>query len=528
MASLETFKSLSPAEFFYRNREIAGFSNPSRALYQAVRELVENALDATETHGILPIIRVYIDRTSNPMHYVVSVEDNGIGVPPQFVPKAFGQVLFSSKYKLRQTRGMFGLGAKMAILYGQLTTGRPVEIITSPVKSKRVYFFKLMIDIKNNRPIVLEKASWSKKKEWHGTIVTIALEGDWGRAKSRIIEYIKRVALVTPYAEILFKGPDNSYFYYPRVTTKLPRPPREVLPHPYGVDLEAFKMLIASTQESRLEDFLVKSFQGVGKRTAQDLLRKIGLPLDKSPKKLSLDEIKVLVEEMKKYERFKPPRADPLSPIGAELIVLGLKQILQPEFVTAITRKPAVYEGHPFIVEVGLAYGGAIESSNEPILYRYANKIPLLYDEKSDVLWKIVNELDWRQYNVSFPAPLAVLIHICSTKIPYKGVGKESIADVPEIEREVRNALREVARKLRSYIQKKQKVEETYRKLTTFVKYLPEVALSLEILSINPETKEKHVDREQLIDKLLKVLSKKISEVKVSRDLINKVIVSIE
>lgn len=524
----EEFKSLSPAEFFYRNREIAGFSNPARALYQTVRELIENALDATEVHGILPLIRVYIERDSNPSHYAVSVEDNGIGIPPQYVPQAFGQVLFSSKYRLRQTRGMFGLGAKMAILYGQLTTGKPVEVITSPINAKRVYMFKLMIDIKTNKPIVLEKSSWPKKKDWHGTVVSISIEGDWSRAKSRIVEYIKRVALITPYAEIVFQGPDNTYLYYPRVTTKLPKPPKEVLPHPYGVDLEALKMMISSTSEKTLIEFLHKSFQGVGRVIAHRFLQEAGLDPNRNPKSLSMDEMKILVSNLKTFNGFRPPRPDPLSPIGAELIAIGLKQILKPEFVVAVTRKPSVYKGHPFIVEVGLAYGGQIPSTQEPLLYRYANKIPLLYDEKSDLLWRIVSEFDWHQYGVSFPAPLAVLIHVCSTKIPYKGVGKESIADVPEIEREVKNALREAGRKLRIYIQRKRKVEETYRKLTLFIRYIPEIALSLESLSTDPQTKQKSIKSDELIDKLVQILSKKINDIKISKELVNKVVVSIE
>ncbi len=524
----EVFKSLSPAEFFYRNREIAGFSNPARALYQTVRELVENALDATEVHGILPLIRVYVERDSNPSHFTITVEDNGIGIPPQYVPQAFGQVLFSSKYRLRQTRGMFGLGAKMAILYGQITTGKPVEVVTSPLNSKRIYMFKLMIDIKRNKPIVLEKGSWPKKKNWHGTIVSVSIEGDWGRAKSRIIEYIRRVALITPYAEIIFQGPDDTYLHYTRVVTKLPKPPKEVLPHPYGVDLEAVKMMIASTNEKNLIDFLTKSFQGVGRIIAEKFLKEVGFDPDRDPKSLSIDEIKVLVNKLKSFNEFKPPRADPLSPIGAELIAIGLKQILKPEFVVAITRRPAVYEGHPFIVEVGVAYGGNVPQVQEPILYRYANKIPLLYDEKSDVLWKIISTFDWHQYGITFPAPLAVLIHICSTKIPYKGVGKESIADVPEIEREVKNALREAGRKLRTYIQRKRKLEETYRKLTLFVRYIPEIAQGLEVLSINPKSKKKELSSDVIVDKLVSILSNKLENVNITKDIISKIVVAIE
>ena len=526
---VEEFKSLSPAEFFYRNKEITGFSNPVRAMYQTVRELVENALDATDVYGILPSIKVIINRCKDqPIHYTITVEDNGIGVPPQYAPQAFGQVLFSSKYKLRQSRGMFGLGAKMAILYGQLTTGKPVEVITSTMTSKYVYYFKIMIDIVSNTPMIMERASWLKKWNWHGTIISVTIEGDWGRARSRIIEYIKRTSIVTPYAEIVFIDPDGKYYYFPRSTEKMPNPPKEVLPHPQGIDVEYMKILIKSSTAKTLQEFLINTFQGVGKATAEQFFKETGIDPNKDPKDLSLSEIENLVSKLKSFKGFKSPRSDALSPIGEELIEIGLKTIYNPEFVTAVTRKPSVYEGHPFIVEVGIAYGGSIQSSPMPILLRYANKIPLLYDEKADVTWKIVEKFDWKYYGVDFPAPLVVLIHICSTKVPYKGVGKESIAEVPEIEREVVNGLREAARRLKLYLAKKRKEEEARRKLITFIKYLPEISRCLTTLSINPETKEKMLSESLLMAKLLKILREKVGFIEVNEEIVKKVVISIE
>ncbi|MCS7099052.1 MAG: ATP-binding protein, partial [Sulfolobales archaeon] len=182
----ENFKSISPAEFFYKNKEIAGFSNPARALYQTVRELVENSLDATENHGILPTIKVSIrelEVVPEGAYYEVVVEDNGIGIPPKYVPQAFAQLLFSSKYVLRQSRGMFGLGAKMAVLYAQITTGQPAEVIVSPIRSKRVYSFKLKIDIKENKPVVLGFTTTSNILGGHGTIVKLVTIGDWTRSR---------------------------------------------------------------------------------------------------------------------------------------------------------------------------------------------------------------------------------------------------------------------------------------------------------------------------------------------------------
>ncbi len=524
----EKFRSLSPAEFFYRNREIAGFSNPARALYQTIRELVENSLDATDTHGILPVIKVWITRSpERGDFYTVCVEDNGIGVPPQHVPQAFGQVLYSSKYTLRQSRGMFGLGAKMAILYGQITTGKPVEVITSPINSKRVYYFKIMIDIKHNKPIVLERRSWEKKRDWHGTRISVTLEGDWSRSKSRIIEYFRRTAMVAPYAEIVFRDPDGRYYHFPRATEKLPQPPKEVKPHPKGIDLEMLKMLIAASNAQTLLDFLVETFQGVGPATARNFLEYAGLDPNLNPHELSLDQLKLLAQKLKEYPDFRPPRTDPLSPLGPEIIEIGLKQILKPEFTVAVTRKPSSYGGHPFIVEVGIAYGGQIPPSDEPLLFRFANKIPLLYDEKSDVSWKVVSQgIDWKQYLVTFPAPLAVLVHVCSTKIPYRGVGKESIADVPEIEHEIKSAVREAARKLRLYLSKKRKEEEAKKKLVTILKYVPEVARSLSVLSKKPGSKN-GLSEEMIEAMLMKLVQEKVAA-KSGVEKVERIVLSIE
>ncbi|WP_440060093.1 DNA topoisomerase VI subunit B [Thermogladius sp. 4427co] len=504
----EKYKAISPAEFFYKYKEIAGFANPARALYQTVRELVENALDATDSHGILPDIKVVIQR-ADPVQefYRITVEDNGIGIPPDVVPNAFGRVLFSSKYVLRQTRGMYGLGVKMAVLYGQMTTGRPVEVVTSRREYKRIYFFKIRIDINRNEPVVLEKGSWRKQREWHGTIVSITIEGDWGKSKSRIKEYISRTAVVTPYANIAMYTPDGEIVLYKRIIDKLPRPPREVKPHPYGVDLEMLKMIIESNSQPTILDTLVESFQSVGEVTARDILSRAGIDPSANPRSLSDSDLLKLINAMRSYDQYRPPSTAAISPLGVEVITAGLKRMFEPEFVAATTRKPSIYEGHPFIVEAGIAYGGKVPLSepDKPTILRYANKIPLLYDEGSDVVTSVVKEdINWDNYLITFPAPLIILVHVCSTKVPFKGVGKESIADVPEVRREIKLAISEVARKLRNYITEKQKELEAQRKVIYLAKYIPEVVKSIETIFAGDG-----VNRSEIISKLASIISAK-------------------
>ncbi|MCX8184447.1 MAG: DNA topoisomerase VI subunit B [Sulfolobales archaeon] len=512
--SEESFKSISPAEFFYKNKEIAGFSNPARALYQTVRELVENSLDATENHGILPIIKVSIrelEVVSEGAYYEVVVEDNGVGIPPRYVPQAFAQLLFSSKYILRQSRGMFGLGAKMAVLYAQITTGHPAEVVVAPIKSKHVCSFKLKIDIRENKPVILGFTTTSNISGKHGTVVRLVTLGDWTRSRQRVYEYLRRTAVIAPYAEIAFRDPEGNYLLFERSIDKLPPPAREALPHPHGIDIETMKSVLKSIAEKHVVEGLVESFQGIGRTTAIRILEEANIDLEKKAGELTDLEIETLVRVMKSYRDIKPPRANHLSYLGEEIIVAGLKKIFEPEFTTAITRRPSVYEGQAFIVEVGVAYGGKVPVTEKPLILRYANKIPLLYDEGIDVVYKVLDEkrgIDFKVYEIEFPAPLVILTHICSTKIPYRGVGKEAVADVPEIESEIESALREVLRKLRLYIQHKRRELEEIEKAVAIAKYIPEISESL--------YRVYKVDIRDTSTKLLELLNSRLKSFKIS------------
>lgn len=551
-----TFKEISPADFFYRNRDIAGFTNPVRAIFSAVRELVENALDATDISSIPSEIYIRIsqdDETELGANvYRLRIKDNGCGIPARHIPSAFGQVLFGSKYKLKQARGTFGLGGTMAILYGQITTHKPVNVVSSTGTS-RIYKYALMIDIQRNRPLILDRKIQINKEQWHGTVIEFSLEGDYSRAMPKILEYLKQTALVTPYANITFVDPKGRLYKFTRITTKTPSPPKETLPHPYGVDVETIQRLlritdcrnmlefmqnhfhrigetislsflefagfirtadpkklkgedvsrlvkaikdkkkdknkfshnlsvkemqhlIKTTQCRTLIDFMKTRFQGVEKNVILRLLHTAGFIRTKAPKKLRSDEIVRLVRMMKKFDGFLPPDASCLSPLGEDLLKVGILKELKPEFIAVSQRKPSTYSGHPFIVETAIAYGGDIPAKDDILIYRFANRIPLLYDEASDVSVKVIKSMNWRRYKVSHSMPIAILVHICSTKVPYKTVGKEFIADRPEVKKEVLNGLREVARQLQHFLTKKEYVTRERRRLDVFSKYLPKIA----------------------------------------------------
>lgn len=507
MSTAEVFQEISAADFFYRNRDIAGFTSPSRSIYSTIRELVENSLDACESGGIPPDIYVRLLHESGPLDgpgtYVLRVEDNGIGVPGDVIASAFGQVLYGSKYKLRQTRGTFGLGGKMALLYGQITTHGEAQIASSTNPKQRITEIALRTDIQHNKPIILKKKTRPNGGHWKGTIIEFRTEADYTRAMPRILEYFKQTAIIVPYANLTFVDPRGRLYRFVRGTTKVPPAPTETSPHPHGVDVETVQRMLKLTTARTLQEFLRKSFQRIGDTTAKNFIGYAGLralegspkgkrklskreAAKRDPKNMSADDVVKLVNAMKSYDKFLSPDPTSLSPLGEDLLATGIKKELGISeedvengnaFVATLQRKPATYSGFPFIIEVGIASGKQIEAQGKILLFRFANKIPLLFDEASDVSWKVVDEIDWRNYKViPGETPLAIFVHVCSTKIPYKTVGKEFIADRPEVEHEILNAIREASRNLRIYLSRREHLAQEKKRVDVFEKYLPKVA----------------------------------------------------
>jgi len=494
-----TFEMISPADFFYRNRDIAGFTNPARAIFSSVRELVENSLDASDESHAPPNIYIRLsydgEESSEGVEvYKLRVEDNGSGIPPRHMPSAFGQVLFGSKYKLKQARGTFGLGGTMAILYGQITTNKPVHVASSTGTS-RIYRYKLMIDIQKNRPVILDRKIEVNKDKWRGTLVEFCLEGEYSRAMPKILEYLKQTAVVTPYANITFVDPKGRLYKFDRATSKMPRQPKETLPHPQGVDVETVRRLIQITKCHNMADFMKTHFHRIGEKVSQQFLKFAGMDEKKDPRKLQPEEIVKLVRMIKKFQGFRSPDASCLSPLGEDLLKAGILKELEPEFIAVCQRKPSTYSGHPFIVETAIAYGGKVPNKGDIVLYRFANRIPLLYDEASDVSWGIIKSINWRKYKVTPDMPVVILVHLCSTKVPYKTVGKELIADRPEVKAEILNGIREVARQLQHYMSKREYREKERKRLATFSKYLPKIAK----FSTELSGKEKEPDIRRLL-----------------------------
>ncbi|MDW8063993.1 MAG: DNA topoisomerase VI subunit B, partial [Candidatus Caldarchaeum sp.] len=370
----------------------------------------------------------------------------------------------------------FGLGGTMAILYGQITTNKPARVMSS-TDGKTMYVYDLMIDVVENKPRIISSEKKPSPNGWRGTSVEFSLEADYPGSRAKILDYFKHTAVVNPHATLTFIDSRGRLYHYPRTVEKPPEPPVETLPHPVGVDVEMMTRMLNETKARNLASFLTTSFQQIGDKTAKEVLELAGLRPDQSPKKLDHDQVTALVNAFKRYGKFRAPDPKPLSPVGREFLEAGIRSIFNPDFVFVVERKASSYSGHPFIVEAAIAYGGLIPATETFQLYRFANKIPLLYDERADVAWKVVEEkIDWSNYKVPKPAPLAVFTSICSTKIPYKTVGKEAISDRPELERELTMALRECGRNLKLYLSRIEKREAAAKRLSLYTKYLPMIA----------------------------------------------------
>jgi DNA topoisomerase-6 subunit B len=493
-------REISVAEFFEKNKHILGYSNPAKALVTCVKEAVDNSLDACEEAGILPDILVRITRVDKSVYRIV-VEDNGPGIVKHQIPKIFGKLLYGSRFhSLKQSRGQQGLGISSAVLYAQLTTGKPTVVISKTSPKEKAWRFELLIDTKRNEPEVVSQ----QQIDWHrlrGTRIELEVEGYYvkGRRQS-VYEYLRQTSIVNPHARITFIEPDGEIHEFQRVSYELPKAPKEIKPHPHGIELGTLIRMLKETRARNLKEFLKKEFVRVGDRIAEEIISKSGLRAEIHPRSLSREMATSLLNAFKDVQLLPPP-TDCLSPIGEDLIVKSLIAEFKPEFVCAVTRKPKVYSGNPFLVEVGLAYGVNVEKA---VVMRFANKIPLLYQQSGCALTKAVESVNWKAYGLQqskgeLPsAPLVILIHLASTNIPYTSESKEAIAGIPEIFEEVKLALQEVGRRLKSYLDKKRAVQEKRKKESVLLKIIPLIAKKCsEILE------KEEIDVERVVAKIM-------------------------
>ena len=492
-------REISVSEFFTKNRHLLGFDSPTKALLTTIKEAVDNSLDACEEAGILPDLEVAVEAVSE-NRYRVKVTDNGPGIVKAQVPRIFGKLLYGSKFhRLRQSRGQQGIGISAAGMYGQLTTGMPVVIESRTSRRRPAHRFELVIDTRRNQPVVRKDI----EVEWeadHGTRVEIELEGVYKRGRHSVETYLRQTVLANPHVEIRYLEPGaEEPLLLKRASDELPAEALEIQPHPYGVEVGLLMRMMKETKARRLSSFLRQEFSRVGPKTALDIVEGAELRPEASPKRLPHEAAEKLIASIRET-RIPAPPADVLSPIGEDRILASLKEQLDADFTAAVTRPPAVYRGNPFQLEVGLAWGGGQPADELASMVRFANRVPLLYQQGACALTKSVLGTRWKSYGLqqsrgALPTgPLTLMVHVASVWVPFTSESKEAVAAYDEIVKETKLALQTVGRQLARHLSRRRKAADAERKRAYIEKYIPHIGIALkEILDLSDRQEKKVV-----------------------------------
>jgi DNA topoisomerase-6 subunit B len=527
-------REISVSEFFTKNRHLLGFDNPRKALLTCVKEAVDNALDACEEAGILPEVAVKLEVASNgeappppsqANRFRITVIDYGPGIVRQQIPPIFAKLLYGSKFhRLRMSRGQQGIGISAAGMYAQLTTGKPVQITSRTSARAPAHYFEVQIDTKKNEPRILER----KQIDWEnhrGTQVTLEIEGRYQKGRASVDEYLEQVAIANPHVKLVYHTPEGETKEYPRTIQELPPQPREIKPHPYGIEFGMLLKMLHDTKSHSLAGFLSSDFSRVSSNLAQEICKAAKISPDTRPRNVHGTAAETLYKTIQSTKIMAPP-SNCISPIGEKAILHGLYKQIKGDFYTAVTRPPAVYRGNPFIIEAGLAYGkGPEHAADQPEdpkiplaegeqqdddnelarVIRYANRVPLLYQQSACATFKAVLDTTWRNYGVpqsrgALPAgPMVIFVHMASVWVPFTSESKEAIADYDEIRKEIKLALQECGRRLGVFLRRRERAKGEFRRRNIFELYIEEVVEACSRLKGGKLAKEKLKDQLQKI-----------------------------
>jgi DNA topoisomerase-6 subunit B len=517
-------REISVAEFFTKNRHLLGFDNPRKALLTCVKEAVDNALDACEEAGILPDVTVKLEVISNgevvapsqASKFRITVTDNGPGIVRQQIPRIFAKLLYGSKFhRMRMSRGQQGIGISAAGMYSQLTTGKPVKIISRTGARAAAHFFEVQIDTKKNEPLVHE----NKQIEWdrpQGTQVALEVEGKYQKGRTSVDEWLEQTSIANPHVRLIYHTPEGETKEYPRTYHELPPSPREIKPHPYGIEFGMLLKMLQDTKSHSLSGFLASDFCRVSSQLGTDICKEAKVSPNLKPRDLKGAAAETLYRTIQSTKIMAPP-TNCLSPIGEKAILSGLYKQIKGEFYTAVSRPPSVYRGNPFIIEAGLAYGNRPGDQSKPQqpagpraegeeeendselarVIRYANRVPLLYQQSACATFKAVLSTTWKNYGVTqsrgaLPGgPMVIFVHMASVWVPFTSESKEAIADYDEIQKEITLALRECGRRLGLFLRRRERAASEYRRRNIFELYIEEVVEACNRLKGGKLPKEK-------------------------------------
>ncbi len=485
-------KQVAISEFFEKNKHFLGFDTLTRALITAVKEAVDNALDACEEARILPDIIVQITKIDNKKDILqLDVEDNGPGIPRKSIEKVFGQLLFGSRFHaIRQSRGQQGIGITGVVMYSQLTTGYPTHVESKIATEATAVAVDIGLDTRKNKAVKSnqDRIDWGDKV--HGLRIRTTMKAKYQKGRKSVWQYLRMTSIVNPHADIIFIDPEGQKHHWPRVTEKLPGRVEAIKPHPNGIELGQLQRLCGESSESRMTTFLRRNFSGVSGRAAKELCEVAELEEKLKPKSLKAEQIRALLEAFQgertlrgKAVKLLNPPTSCLSPIEELLIKKGLSKTIDSKFVTTMTRAPNVTQGNPFQIEVGLIFGEGMAADKPVEILRFANRVPLMYQQGGCLLTKTIESVDWRQYGLDQAGgrgvpkgPAAILVHLASTNVQFTSEAKEALSDNEMVMEEGRKAMLEMGRGLRKHLEKKKKMGKTREKFELINDIIPAIA----------------------------------------------------
>jgi DNA topoisomerase-6 subunit B len=334
---------------------------------------------------------------------------------------------------------------------------------------------------------------------------TVASTGA-GAPAPETAEQIAEKALTQDYGDLVV---------FPRAVNELPPETKEIQPHPRGVELGTLLQMLKDYEQAEkggtLYNFLQERFSRVSAATASDFCEKISSKDNKVTSRTRVADIEAPQAEAlyKVFQEAKlaPPPTDCLAPIGVQQLLKGMFKGVRAEFYAASSRDAAVYRGRPFLIEAAIAFGGELPSEETSRVIRFANRVPLLYQQSACSSFKAVTETNWRNYDLQQPrgsvpvGPLVIMIHMASVWVPFTSESKEAIADYDEIRKEMKLALMECGRKLGTYLRKRLAMRRQSDRRDVFERYIGEISQA--VAAINKS------DAKKLYDALLSQAKKR-------------------
>ncbi len=499
------FKEHSVAEFFKKNRQMLGFTGKVRSLTIVVHEFVTNSLDACEEAGVLPEIFVQAEELGED-HYRLTIKDNGPGIPKTHLGKALGQMLAGTKFhRYLQQRGQQGIGAAACTMFSYITTGQNTKAISC--HNGTMLVANISIDYKKNKPVI-EEVEETLAAETGLTVIAEFKDVRYERSNHGIYEYLRRTALANPHCTITLIEPDNQRSMFPRSVEKNPPKPFEIKPHPLGIGTHDLLEFARQNKESkRISSFLQETFTRVSAGKVEELRTLLpNINFNKNPDQITWEEAEAIVKAFSQV-KWIAPTTDSLVPIGKDQVELSFRNIFNPEVLVVTERSPKVYRGGiPFMVEVGIAYGGGIAAAGKKgDVMRFANRVPLLFDSGGCAITETIKTMDWKRYDVKDfeEEPIAVLVNLVSVHVPYTSAGKQAISNEEDVMEEIKFALREASRGVQKYLAGKRRAHESANKRKVITRYTQQLASDLATLS-----GEK---KDEIEKQLMKIIEEKYS-----------------